>query len=217
MHEYSKYFKNRLGFDRFINKLYEKYQSLSKFSGNIKLNNLTKDEALVLSRLFGNFYKEKDNITISISKFIKIMNNSKYEDFDIYTLVEEYLNISLVTKKEAKERYINKEYNFYQEIISNKDTKGYTWFKSVVDSKNPPYQIIHQSYNKNKERLRKDILNIITMIDNLPTKKVSLSIFASTYTKDPHYLDLDSRTSNLFIYALSSIDNSSYLWWSVRW
>ena len=39
MHDYSKYFKDQPGFDRFIVKLYEKFQSLSKFSGTIKLSN----------------------------------------------------------------------------------------------------------------------------------------------------------------------------------
>lgn len=33
MSEYTKYFKSKKGFSRFMKKLYEKYKSLSKFSG----------------------------------------------------------------------------------------------------------------------------------------------------------------------------------------
>ena len=38
MKEYTKYFKDKKGYDRFITKIYEKYQSISRFSGTIKLN-----------------------------------------------------------------------------------------------------------------------------------------------------------------------------------
>ena len=90
MHEYTKYFKeNANGFNRFINKLYQKYQSLSKFTGSIKLSILTKEESVTLSRFFGVNYKENETITIPIKRFLTIMNNSKYEDFDIETLIKE--------------------------------------------------------------------------------------------------------------------------------
>lgn len=211
MHDYSKYFKEQLGFERFIHKLYEKYQSLSKFSGNIRLNNLSENEAKVLSRLFGSSYQKGDSITIPIKKFINIMKSSRYDDFDIYILVEEYLGIKLVTKKESKEISKNEEVEFYQRIIEEWNyTKGANWFKNVITTKVAPYLLIHQRYKKNKDSLKRDLNNIIVMINNLPDKRVMLPIFASNYTKDPHYLDLDSGTSNLFVYALASLDNSIY-------
>ena len=57
MHNYTKYFKENPGFDRFINKLYIKYQSLSKFSGTIKLDKITLEESTTLSRFFGINYQ----------------------------------------------------------------------------------------------------------------------------------------------------------------
>ena len=95
MKEYSKYFKNKKGYDRLRKKIYEKYQSLAKFTGTIKLNNLSSDEAYVLSQLFSENYNSGDNIKISIKQFLKIMDRSKFEDFDIATLVKEYLNVPL--------------------------------------------------------------------------------------------------------------------------
>ena len=62
MHEYTRYFKSKDGFDRFIKGLYSKYQSLSKFSGVVKLDNLTEDEVSALSRLFGEFYNVGDSV-----------------------------------------------------------------------------------------------------------------------------------------------------------
>ena len=84
MKEYTKYFKDKKGYDRFITKIYEKYQSISRFSGTIKLNCLNDEEAYALSRLFGENYNSGDDVKISIKQFLKIMDKSKFKDFDIY-------------------------------------------------------------------------------------------------------------------------------------
>ena len=135
MHNFTKYFKATPGFDRFIMRLYEKYRSLSKFSGTVKLEHLTKQEAISLSRLFGTTYQEKETVSLSIKKFISIMENSKYDDFDIQILVQEYLNVSLVTNKEEKRMSKNEEMEFYQEIIENDDSLGSSWLKKVIEEK----------------------------------------------------------------------------------
>ena len=78
MHKYTEYFKENHGFDRLIRKIYEKYQSLSKFSGTIKLDKINQEESLALSKFFGNNYQVGESITISLKKILDIMNNSKY-------------------------------------------------------------------------------------------------------------------------------------------
>jgi len=154
-------------------------------------------------------YHENDTISISIKKFIAIMNSSKYVDFDISTLLEEYLNIKLVTNREEKEEESNKEKEFYQEIIKE-NSIGSNWLKIIISNKVMPYKIIHQRYNKNKLLLKKELENIINLLDNLPKEKTLLSIYASDYTKNPHYLDLDNNHSNLFFYGLAYLNESSY-------
>ena len=196
MHKYTEYFKSNKGFDRFIEKLYKKYQSLSKFSGTIKLNNLSLEESISLSRLFGITYKENDSIVISIKKFIQIMNNSKYEDFDINILIQEYLNIKLITNKEKQNNLKKQEDNYYKSII-NDDSLGCNWLENTISKKNKTYKLIHQRYNKNKVELKKELINITTLINNLPKEKTLLSIFSSTLTGDPHYLDLDNKRDRI--------------------
>lgn len=209
MHKYTKYFKTNPGFDRFIKKIYEKYKSLSKFSGTIKLDNLSKDESVSLSRLFGITYEENASISIPIKKFITIMNNSKYEDFDIAVLVQEYLDVTLITNKEKNANIMRSEEEYYKSLIMD-DSIGSSWLRSVVTTKVNPYKLIHQRYNKNKINLRKELLNIIKLMNNLPKEKILLPIYASTHTSDPHYLDLDTSHSILFFYALSYLDKSDY-------
>lgn len=202
MKEYTKYFKDKKGYDRFITKIYEKYQSISKFSGTIKLNCLNDDEAYALSRLFGENYNSGDDIKISIKQFLKIMDKSKFKDFDIATFITEYLNVSLLTNKELKSNLIIAEDNFYQELI-----KDNLMLKKIINKDN---LLIHQRYVKNKQKLKNDLINIINLLNHLPKEKTMISLYAATYTKDPHYLDLDSKTSNLFISCLSILDNIDF-------
>jgi len=176
MHNFTKYFKETPGFDRFIMRLYEKYRSLSKFSGTVKLEHLTKQEAISLSRLFGTTYQEKETVSLSIKKFISIMENSKYDDFDIQILVQEYLNVSLVTNKEEKRMSKNEEMEFYQEIIENDDSLGSSWLKKVIEEINKIILESHQIYldgaNKvvdmpefKKVDVAKDFLNVLDAKD----------------------------------------------------
>lgn len=210
MHKYTKYFKDTTGFDRFITKIYEKYRSLSRFSGMIKLEHLKAEEATALSRLFGTTYQEEETISLSIKKFISIMESSKYDDFDIKVLVQEYLNISLVTSKEEKRISKNDEMEFYQEITNQDHSLGSNWLKEVVEEKGNTYHLIHKRYHKNKSLLKKELTNIILLLNHLPKENVLLPIYASTYTKDPHYLDLDTSHSNLFLCSLSYLDKTDY-------
>lgn len=210
MHDYTKYFKNNKDcYDRFLRGIYQKYKSLGKFSGIVLLNNINDNEAHKLSRLMGKNYKPNETIKISISKFIKVMEESKFKDFNISTLIEEYFGITLVTNKEIKTKIIMAEESFYSELTKD-NSLGSNWLKKVISKKIPPYRIIHQRYNTNKEELKKNILNTIMLINNLPKENTLLSIYASTITQDPHYLDLDSKTSALFFFALADISKGSF-------
>lgn len=210
MHDYTKYFKDNPGFERLLLRIYQKYQSLSKFTGNVKLSNLSIEEAKAFSRFFGVSYQEGSFAVVSLKKILSIMENSKYEDFNLGILIEEYFGIKLVTNKESKTYNEGVEDAFYAEIIGAGESLGSNWLKAVITNKLSPYKLIHQRYVQNKSFLRKDLINIIKLIDNLPKKKVLLPIYASSYTKEPHYLDLDSKNSNLFFYALSYINNCSF-------
>lgn len=210
MHSYTEYFKKQKGFDRFINKLYLKYKSLAKFSGTIKLDNLSSDEANAMGRFFGVNYTTGESINVSIKKFLNIMENSRFSDFDINVLVEEYLDVKLITNKEESEILKSEEEAFYHSIIEENMGIGGIWLKHIVKNKDMPYRLFSKRYNKNKYAFKKELTNIIRLINNLPNEKTLLPIFAAINTKDPHYLDIDNNHSIIFFYALSGIDKSCY-------
>lgn len=210
MHDYTKSLLEFKGIDRFVKGLYEKYRSLSKFSGFVKINNITKEEARDLSNIFGKKYDVGSNVTINVNKFITIMSNSRFIDFDINTFVSEYLGVSLITKKEEKNAFKDKEYNFYMEFVDKCSNIGEKWLKEVISKNIMPYQIIHRRYNKNKEELNDELQIIIKSLNNLPTDNVKLSIFAANNATDPHYYDFDSNHLNLLLYGLSYLLNVDF-------
>lgn len=204
MHKYTFYFKEKGGFDRFIKALYEKYKSFGHISGIIKLDNLTEIESTSFSKFFGEQYITGSNVKIPINKFIKIMNQSKFEDFDINILVNEYLNVPLITKKEIKSNKKDSEILFLEKINSNSPNP---FLNKIIDNNDSTFKIIHQRYNKNPKQFEIELTNIIKLLLNLPKEKCLIPIYASSITKDPHYLDLDTVTSNLFISFLSEINS----------
>ena len=209
MKEYTKFFKSDKGYDRFIKGIYAKYKSLGKFSGVVKLNNLTSEESYVLTRLFGTTMLENDSVSLSIKKFISIMNDTKFSDFDISVFISEYFGVVLSSKKEDISRLNILEENFFRQFTLG-DSIGSKWISDMFFNKSNAYNIIHKRYNKNKSDLSKELENIISCINNLPVSSTFLSIFSASFTGDPHYLDLDSSHSVLFFYALSFLDGSGF-------
>lgn len=209
MHSYTEYFKNSNGFIRLMEGLLKKYKSLGKFSGVIKINDLTNEEATALSRFLGVSLIAGEDIVIKVKQFLKIMSNSKYSDFDINILVKEYFNIELISNKDVKSKKESEESKFYDALILD-NKLGSKWLRDVVSCKNETYKLIHKRYLQNKTNLKREIVNIQSLINNLPSKKVPLSIYSAKYTQDPHYIDFDSAHSILFFHALAYISNSVY-------
>ncbi len=209
MHSYTEYFKNNKGFVRLMEGLLKKYKSLGTFSGIIKINNLTSEEANALSRFLGVSLVSGEDISIKVKQFLKIMSNSKYYDFDINVLVKEYFNIELISNKDDKSKKESEELKFYDELTLD-NSLGSRWLRDTVSSKNETYKLIHKRYLQNKINLKKEIVYVQSLINNLPSKKVLLSIYSAKYTQDPHYIDLDSVHSILFFHALSYISKCTY-------
>lgn len=120
------------------------------------------------------------------------------------------MSVQLVTKKEVINNLQDKEKKFYESIITDSNAIGDKWLLKVISAKNNPYNLIHKRYNSKKEVLKKELSNIIKLINNLPKERVMLSIYSSLHTGDPHYLDLDNKHSILFFYALSYVDKSNF-------
>ena len=88
---YLDYFlKNKEGFKRFIDALKIKYEKTGSFNGYIKLDNITEIEKEAFEKFFGTNFEVNSNVKISLKKFNKVIEKSKFKDFNIETLNNKY-------------------------------------------------------------------------------------------------------------------------------
>ena len=81
---YLDYFlKNKEGFKRFIDALKIKYEKTGSFNGYIKLDNITEIEKEAFEKFFGTNFEVNSNVKISLKKFNKVIEKSKFKDFNI--------------------------------------------------------------------------------------------------------------------------------------
>lgn len=208
--ELAKYLKSKKGLNRLFTKLKEKYISLGRYSGVITLNNLTKEECVDIGNLLGYRINEGDNIKTSFKELTKKFLETKYCDFDWEQLLNCYFNEKIISKKAQLEINDKNEYEFFQNIFNNNRDNNYVdELRKIINEKSELYRLLKQRYNKSKPKLELDINNILLLLNNIPKEPTPLAVY-SVKTGNPHYLDLNTNESNLFLKFLSYIKNEEY-------
>lgn len=208
--ELADYLKSKEGLTRLMNKLKEKYISLSRPSGTVTLNNLTEIESIDISNLLGKRIYKEDNFKISFREITKKINEGRYSDFTWQELLNDYFNENIITKEEEILTKKQEEIEFYNNIYEkNKDRKYIEIIKKIMVNDEIISKIIKQKYHKNRLSLQEEINNILLLLDNIPEYPTSLAVYASL-TGNPHYLDLNKNTSTLFLKILSRIKQIEY-------
>ncbi len=202
---YLDYFlKNKEGFKRFIDALKIKYEKTGSFNGYIKLDNITEIEKEAFEKFFGTNFEVNSNVKISLKKFNKVIEKSKFKDFNIETLVLNFLDIRYL--KTNKEKKLEKEDNYKEYItnllnkLNNKDLKNIIDYS--INNKNLISILLRKKYNN--KTLEKDLLNIDILLNNIPNKPTSLPLYSSL-TGNPHYLDIANQSNSLFFHILAEI------------
>lgn len=208
--ELAAYFLSKQGFNRLFNCLKRKYISLGKYSGSFKIQRLTGEEAETFTNFFGTIYKKGSTAKMSFDKINKTLKKTKYKNFTWDKLFLYYFGSEIPTKKQVKEEMEQTRKQFFEEIFEeNKDFKYINKLKTLLNDK-PFRRMLYQKYKSNSKKLKIDLNNIIKLIDNIPDKPVTLSVYASL-TGSPHYLDIDTNTSNFFLKILAFTLDEEYI------
>ncbi|MDE5539727.1 MAG: DUF2399 domain-containing protein, partial [Bacilli bacterium] len=204
--DYIEYFRVKKGFARFIICLKEKYESLGKFTGTIKLSNITKEEKIDLEKFFGETFEEGTTIKIPLSKFDKVISRSRFTDFDYCTLVTSYLGIKkLHTKKDVIKAKKKSYLSFLEDTLQCFENHDLALFLSeILTNQNAISRIIKRKYHGDSNALSDLLKKIDILISNIPKYPTSLPLYASL-TGNPHFLDFNTSTSNLFFHILSGL------------
>ncbi len=207
--ELADYLKTKQGLNRLIIKLKEKYIVSSKTSGIITLKNLTEKEKEDISNLLGKNVNE-DILKTSFKEITKKINEGKYKNFNFEKLLNNYFKGNIITKAKQKEINTLEKNDFYNKFyIENQDKKHLKDLKNIIEKEEDINKLIKQKYRKNKEGLRKELENILLLLENIPENPEPLAVYASN-TGNPHYLDLNKNTCSLFLKILAKLKNIEY-------
>lgn len=208
--ELADYIREREGFHRLFEALKIKYVSLGRYSGTVTLRNITEEESRDLSNFFGTRIKVGTDYQTSFQKITKKLMETKFKDFDWDGLFIEYFEDNIITKANEKSiKKINEE-NFFNEIIeNNKNNKYIADLKEIINTSNDANKLLRQKYKKNPDKLKIELNNVMLLLNNISNKPITLPVYASL-TGNPHFLDLNTQTSNLFFRILSFIKKIEY-------
>lgn len=204
---YLDYFKNP-GFKRFIIGVKNKYQTLGRFTGIIKLENITEEEKIALEKFFGEKYNVGDSISISLKKFDKLILKSKFIDFNYMTLIKYCLDLEEIkTNKDKRQETEDMYLDFMEDILNIMQNKELVDFLVDKLSRKTNFnKIIRTRYTKNKNELKDILLKIDKLFSNKPNYPISLPMYARI-TGNPHFLDFNTSTGSLFLKILSNMED----------
>ena len=205
----AEYFKTKEGLDRLMLKLKEKYISLSRPSGTITLSNITKVENIDISNLLGKKIEVNSTLKTSFKEITKKINEGKFNGFNWVDLFNYYFNQNIITNSQLKLLNKNEEEIFYKEIFTENINRKYIKEFNEMLNNDDINRIIRQKYRKNKKTLQQELNNILLLLDKIPSTPVPLAIYSSL-TGNPHYLDLNKSTSNLFIRIVAYLNGLEY-------
>lgn len=179
----------------------EKYIKKGDIKGIVNVN-ITNESEIKEIEMFlrNNKYLNIGINKIKISDINESLEKSKYSDYNIYDIIN-YLYKDIITKQELKN------------IKKNKDDVLIDEFRNFFNNEFIDYLIL-KNYKKIIYLLNNDkelFYNVIKAILDLPKNPTLLSIFAASIAKDPHYFDLDTKNSNIFLKYLAIYKNVDYI------
>lgn len=204
----AEYFKSNSGYTRLLKEIKNKYINLGEIKGNVIINNPSELERQVFSGLMKKDYSKNKSISINLKVLTKRLEDTKFQGADLKDTINEYFKEEIKTKKEKNESYEIEIEKFFETILDdNTNTKIYKYLQEIISSKNETYNKLKKYYNKDKEELKKALLNVCKGINNLPNEKIRIPVFASDITGNPHGFDRNTICGKIFIMLLCYIEN----------
>ncbi|KDR95008.1 TIGR02679 family protein [Peptoclostridium litorale DSM 5388] len=202
------YFKSSKGFDRLFEKMKDKYRSMGRIGGSVKLLDLSEEEKESLTGLLGkNCYKPR--ISIKLEKVQSALENTPFSGVSLVDLICEYFEEDVLTREAEKLMHERQKDEFFEEIIESfAGSSSCEWLVKALSNGDAGRRTIVKRYNADRVALRHDIQKVMHALSNLPErlgKKQRLAIFASEWGDGPHDFDRGGECDKLFMHALSDI------------
>ncbi len=197
-------FKEEPGFIKLFQLFKEKYRSLGKMSGTVKLDAFNKGELTSIAGFLGQSPNQLvSKGRIALSEFEKELDHTGFGDWSLQRLLEEVLEETLFTKKEEEQQEAKEEADFLTTIKQTIPEAG--WWIEWIQSKSPDTRFIWALYKESPSALSQKIIRVFSAFSDLPKEGAfeRLPFFAQRLTGNPHYFDLNEEAGKLLIHCMS--------------
>ena len=216
LQECIQYFKGEPGLSRLLQKLIERYRSLGRIGGSVRLNELKDDEKEALSAFFRKDYIKQTSATISFSAFEQALTKTKYADLTIIEIFEALEGQKIQTNSQQQLLNEQEKQAFFQ-MLKQEVPHLEKWL-SYIEGKGRGTRPFHSLYEKDCNELKKLVLLVGQAVKGLPKNGQfeRLPIFSQRITKNPHAFDLDTELGRAFLLALQFILHQKGEWRGIK-
>ena len=204
VHKAVRYFRGQPGFGHLFKLFKQKYESLGRVGGSVKLSHFTADECRVVAEFFGIYYEDfSENPIVRLQEFERQLQKTRFEGVTLHELLEAYFGEKLISNKEKQ---VQKQAAIRTFFTSCKDKYPVVekWIAHILQ-KPADARFIYSMAQVDRERLEKMIKRIAKALAALPGpgQAERLPLFAQRVTGDPHAFDVQQEQGKLFLHALA--------------
>lgn len=205
------YFSSNKGFTRLLKAMVQKYQSLGRWGGSITLTSLKDEERDALSTLFRADFSRQKSITISLERFAKALELTKFSGISALSLLEEIQGQLLLSNSDRLVQREQAKATFFNDLASQyAQPYCQLWLQAILE-KNPSTRSIHTAFDMRYDHLRVQMHHVLSGLTAInkrhPNEIERLPMFARRITKDPHGFDPNNDTGRLLLQALKILNN----------
>jgi len=196
------FFRNQPGFVRLFTALTQKYRSLGKMGGRVKLEQLKDEEVQAISSLFRINLKNRKEVSISFAQFAAALQETRFYDVDAVALLQAYHGGELITHQQQRTVARLARERFFAELrASVQEPLGLQWL-SKVEAKEPGTKRSQAMYEQGQPDSAAAFRMILSALAGLPTEYLRLPFFAQRIAGQPHAFDGNTSLGRLFLEAL---------------
>jgi uncharacterized protein (TIGR02679 family) len=197
-------FRNEPGFDKLFRRFRDKYRSVGRIGGVVKLGDFSREELEALAGFLAispDILKEK--AALSLKVFDEHLAKTNLEGLTLKSLLELYFGEPLISKAEEKAAQDEAEKEFYQQLTSEFPVLEW-WFKRITN-KEPDTRFIQMLYQQDKYGLEELIRQLAKAVEMLPESGhyERLPLFSQRVTGHPHSFDRNQPLGKLFLHFLA--------------
>lgn len=198
--------KKEPGFPKLLVRLKEKYRSVGRVGGTVKLDGFTDNE---LDSIAGFLAKPphvlKDKGAVGLKEFEAGLERTNFAGMGLKELLELYFGEPLVSKAKERESAAEEEKQFFESLlIEFPQLEG--WFQRMLEKK-PDARFILGYYREGRDELKGLLRMVAGAWSFLPEQGAyeRLPLFAQRVTGNPHAFDRNQPGGKLLLHLLANM------------